>query len=75
MSKVSGNYSADQRQPTKKKRADAFRSEIVEILVRVAGLESAIRKEDVAQINHWYDLLGVSVLYLNANDPRQENNQ
>ena len=75
MNNASGNYSADKRQPTKKKRADAFRSEIVEILARVRLLRSAIREGDVAQINHWYGLLGVSVEYLNANDPRREDNQ
>jgi len=68
----SGAFSADKRQPTKRKRDGAFKDETIEAQSRITELQGALRKGDMYEVNRWYDLLGVSLEYLNANDPRRE---
>ena len=60
------------RETTKAKRAAAFKAEQTEAQSRVAALSVAIRRGDMAEVNRWFDLLSVSLEYLNFNDPRLE---
>ena len=60
------------REPTKAKRAAAFKAEQTEAQSRVSELSVAIRRGDMYEVNRWFDLLGISLEYLNSNDPRLE---
>ena len=60
------------RETTKAKRAAAFKAEQTEAQSRVSELSVAIRRGDMYEVNRWFDLLGISLEYLNSNDPRLE---